>query len=85
MTTKGTTTERAIRKNSAPINHLGPVSWIPAFAGMTAEAGMPVKGTTTERAIHQNSASINRLGFVSWIPAFAGMTTGDGNGKAGLE
>ena len=39
MTTKGTTTERAIRENSAPINRFGPVSWIPAFAGMTTRGG----------------------------------------------
>ena len=39
MTVKGTTTERAIHQNSALINCLGPVSWIPAFAGMTIGDG----------------------------------------------
>ena len=35
MTIKGAPTDRVIRQNPAPINRPGPVSWIPAFAGMT--------------------------------------------------
>ena len=37
MPIKGMIAERAIRRNPAPINRPGAVSWIPAFAGMTME------------------------------------------------
>ena len=39
MTAKGITVKRIIRENSASMNRLGPVSWIPAFAGMTTGGG----------------------------------------------
>ena len=36
MPTEGAPTDCVIRQNPAPINRPGPVSWIPACAGMTA-------------------------------------------------
>ena len=39
MPTEGAPTNCVIRQNPAPINRPVPVSWIPAFAGMTEEAG----------------------------------------------
>ena len=58
MTIKGTTTKRAIRENSAPINRLGPISWIPAFAGMTTGDGNS-NSVSTPTPMPDRAAAIN--------------------------